>query len=94
MFRVNRYSYARAFPRFADCCSWLALLAALAVRDGTRRLCAARPLASSKGGVANLEAKMQSRKGDVITADGDVDIRYGERSDHCTSRLQRARSSS
>jgi LPS-assembly protein len=40
---------------------------------------------SSKGGIANLEAKTQSRKGDVTIADGDVDIRYGDsrlRADH------------
>src|SRR5712692_9187210 len=38
-----------------------------------------------KGGVANLEAKTQSRKGDVTTADGDVDIQYADtrlRADH------------
>jgi LPS-assembly protein len=40
---------------------------------------------SAKGGVANLEAKTQGRKGDVTTADGDVDIHYGDtrlRADH------------
>jgi LPS-assembly protein len=40
---------------------------------------------SAKGGVANLEAKTQSRKGDVTTAEGDVDIHYGDtrlRADH------------
>src|SRR6266567_9635587 len=38
-----------------------------------------------KGGVVNLEAKTQSRKGDVTTADGDVDIQYADtrlRADH------------
>ena len=42
-------------------------------------------LPSSRGGVANLEAKTQSRKGDVTSADGDVDIHYGDtrlRADH------------
>src|SRR5260370_889139 len=40
---------------------------------------------SAKGGIANLEAKTQARKGDVTTADGDVDIHYGDtrlRADH------------
>jgi LPS-assembly protein len=40
---------------------------------------------SGKGLVAELEAKTQTRKGDITTADGDVDIRYGEtrlRADH------------
>jgi LPS-assembly protein len=40
---------------------------------------------SGKGLVAELEAKTQTRKGDVTSADGDVDIRYGEtrlRADH------------
>src|SRR5260370_16186800 len=40
---------------------------------------------SGKGGVANLEAKTQSRRGQVITADCDLDIHYGEtrlRADH------------
>ena len=38
-----------------------------------------------KGGVVNLEAKTQSRKGDATTADGDVDIQYADtrlRADH------------
>jgi LPS-assembly protein len=40
---------------------------------------------SGKGAVAELEAKTQTRKGDVTTADGDVDIRYADtrlRADH------------
>jgi LPS-assembly protein len=42
-------------------------------------------LPSSKGVIAELEAKTQSRKGDVTTADGDVDIHYADtrlRADH------------
>jgi LPS-assembly protein len=42
-------------------------------------------LPPAKGVVAELEAKTQTRKGDVTTADGDVDIRYGDtrlRADH------------
>ena len=44
-----------------------------------------RPPSPGKGQVADLEAKTQTRKGDVTTADGDVDIRYGDtrlRADH------------
>jgi len=85
MFRVNRYSYARALSALCRLLFLAALLAALAC--ATARVASAQQgrLRSSKGGVANLEAKMQSRKGDVITADGDVDIRYGDtrlRADH------------
>ncbi len=43
------------------------------------------PHPSQKGLVAELEAKTQTRKGDVTTADGDVDIRYADtrlRADH------------
>jgi LPS-assembly protein len=42
-------------------------------------------LPPSKTGIAELEARTQSRRGDVTTADGDVDIRYGNtrlRADH------------
>src|SRR5689334_17220486 len=41
--------------------------------------------APAKGQVAELEAKTQTRQGDVTTADGDVDIRYADtrlRADH------------
>jgi LPS-assembly protein len=40
---------------------------------------------SSKTGVADLESKTQSRRGDLTTADGDVDIHFGDtrlRADH------------
>jgi len=40
---------------------------------------------AAKGQVAELEAKTQTRQGDVTTADGDVDIRYADtrlRADH------------
>ena len=40
---------------------------------------------SNKPGVADLEAKTQTRKGDVTSADGEVDIHYGDqrlRADH------------
>ena len=85
MFRVNRYPYAR-FPA--------ALRALLFPAGLTFLLIAAAPhvasaqqarLPSTKGGIANLEAKTQGRKGDVTTADGDVDIHYADtrlRADH------------
>jgi len=85
MFRVNRYPHARVST---------ALRAFLFLAELTFLLTAATPrsasaqqarLPSAKGGVANLEAKTQGRKGDVTTADGDVDIHYGEtrlRADH------------
>src|SRR5690348_1414355 len=37
-----------------------------------------RPPSPAKGQVVELEAKTQTRQGDVTTADGDVDIRYGD----------------
>lgn len=53
---------------------------------GVPNVCAQQVrLPREKVGVASLEAKTQSRKGDVITADGDVDILYGDtrlRADH------------
>jgi len=85
MFRVNRYPYAR---------SPAALRALLFPAGLTFLLIAAAPhvasaqqarLPSTKGGIANLEAKTQGRKGDVTTADGDVDIHYADtrlRADH------------
>jgi len=82
---VNRHPWARvlaAIYRFLP----LALLfgsveAHLACRAAAQGL---HP-PSRKPSVAELEAKTQSRKGDVTTADGDVDIRYGDtrlRADH------------
>ncbi|HYT23972.1 MAG TPA: LPS assembly protein LptD [Candidatus Polarisedimenticolia bacterium] len=82
---MNRYPHARVST---------ALRAFLFLAELTFLLTAATPrsasaqqarLPSAKGGVANLEAKTQGRKGDVTTADGDVDIHYGEtrlRADH------------
>jgi LPS-assembly protein len=85
MFRVNRYPHARAPSELCPLLFLAALFAVLAC--GTARVASAQQgrLRSAKGGVANLEAKTQSRKGDVITADGDVDIHYGDtrlRADH------------
>jgi len=84
MLRVNRYPHARA----SALCPLLLLAALFAVLAcATASVASAQQgrLRSAKGGVANLEAKTQSRKGDVVTADGDVDIHYGDtrlRADH------------
>src|SRR6266852_3837576 len=85
MFRVNRHSHARtlsALRRFSLPAGLLFAIGAVAPRiafpQQTR-------FPSNKGGVASLEAKTQSRKGDLTTADGDVDIHYGDsrlRADH------------
>src|SRR6266481_1310104 len=84
MLRVNRYPHTRA----SALCPLLLLAALFAVLAcATASVASAQQgrLRSAKGGVANLEAKTQSRKGDVVTADGDVDIHYGDtrlRADH------------
>jgi LPS-assembly protein len=85
MFRVNRYPHARAHSALRPFLFPAALLFALA--SATPRTTPAQQtrFPSAKGGVANLEAKTQSRKGDLTTADGDVDIHYGDsrlRADH------------
>jgi LPS-assembly protein len=85
MLRVNPHSWARirSVLRAILCPAALTLVltclaASFAAAQQTRP-------PSSKGGIANLEAKTQTRKGDVTTADGDVDIHYGDtrlRADH------------
>jgi len=85
MFRVNRYPHARALSALRPLLFLAVLFVVLA--GTTARVASAQQgrLRSSKGGVANLEAKTQSRKGDVVIADGDVDIHYGDtrlRADH------------
>jgi LPS-assembly protein len=85
MFRVNRHPHARVHAALRPLFLQAALLLAFAA--GTPRMAAAQQtrVPSAKGGVANLEAKTQGRKGDVTTADGDVDIHYGDtrlRADH------------
>ena len=85
MLRVNCISHARipsALRPVQFLAALLVMLVILAPR--TARAQQAR-LPSAKGGVANLEAKTQSRKGDVTTADGAVDIHYADtrlRADH------------
>lgn len=85
MLRVNRYPHARVLSALRTFLFPAALLLALAA--ATPRMASAQQtrFPSAKGGVANLEAKTQSRKGDVTTADGDVDIHYADtrlRADH------------
>jgi LPS-assembly protein len=85
MFRVKRYPHPRALSALRPLLFLAVLFVVLA--GTTARVASAQQgrLRSSKGGVANLEAKTQSRKGDVVTADGDVDIHYGDtrlRADH------------
>ncbi len=85
MLRVNRCPHARALSALRPFLFLAALLIALAT--ATPRIGSAQQnrFPSAKGGVANLEAKTQSRKGDVTMADGDVDIHYADtrlRADH------------
>src|SRR6202521_4458593 len=85
MLRMNRHPRARFLSALHTFLSLAALLFALA-SSSTRPASAQQArLPAGKGGVADLEAKTQSRKGDVTTADGDVDIHYGAtrlRADH------------
>jgi LPS-assembly protein len=85
MLRVNRCLHARTLSALRPFLFLAALLIALAA--GTPGIAFAQQprFPSAKGGVANLEAKTQSRKGDVTMADGDVDIHYADtrlRADH------------
>ncbi len=85
MLRVNRHPHAWALSALRPLLFPAALLLALAVLPSHIASAQQTRLPSGKGGVANLEAKTQARKGDVTTADGDVDIHYGDtrlRADH------------
>jgi LPS-assembly protein len=85
MFRVNRYPRARLLSAPCPLVFLAALFVLLASAMARGAPAQQGHLRSSKGGVANLEAKTQSRKGDVVIADGDVDIHYGDtrlRADH------------
>jgi lipopolysaccharide assembly outer membrane protein LptD (OstA) len=79
---MNLHSRARTLSALRFLVFLTALLAALAgPLAGAQQV----HLPPSKTGIAELEAKTQSRRGDVTTADGDVDIRYGDtrlRADH------------
>jgi len=85
MLRVNLYPHARAHSALRPFLFLAALLFALGA--ATPRIASAQQTGfpSAKGGIANLEAKTQSRKGDVTTAEGEVDIHYADtrlRADH------------
>ncbi len=85
MLRVNRHSHAQVLPALRPLLFLAALLLALAVPPSRIASAQQTRFPSDKGGVANLEAKTQSRKGDVTTAEGDVDIQYADtrlRADH------------
>jgi LPS-assembly protein len=85
MFRVNRYPHASALSALRPLLFVAALFAVLACAPVPVASAQQGRLRSAKGGVANLEAKTQSRKGDIVTADGAVDIHYGDtrlRADH------------
>src|SRR5712691_5921784 len=85
MLRLTVYFHAWTFPELWLHFSLIALflfltgpVAALASPQQIR-------LPSNKTGTAELEAKTQSRQGDVTLADSDVDIRYADirlRADH------------
>ncbi|HEX4546160.1 MAG TPA: LPS assembly protein LptD [Candidatus Acidoferrum sp.] len=85
MLRVNRHSYARNPSAPRPILLMTAFLAVLAGFSSLRVSAQQIRFPSGKGGVADLEAKTQSRRGDVVSADGDVDIHYGDtrlRADH------------
>jgi LPS-assembly protein len=82
MLRMNLHSRARILSALRSLVFLIAPLAAPpAPLAGAQQV----RLPPSKSGIAELEAKTQGRRGDVTTADGDVDIRYGDtrlRADH------------
>ena len=83
MFQLNHHPHRRV-PSALRLFFFLLLLALAVTPPGVASAQQTR-FPSSKGGVANLEAKTQGRKGDVTTADGDVDIHYADtrlRADH------------
>ncbi len=85
MLRVNRHPRARVLSGLRHFLLLAALFLALAVLPPCIAFAQQTRFPSGKGGVANLEAKTQSRKGDVTTAEGDVDIQYADtrlRADH------------
>jgi len=85
MFRVNCSSHARAQSALRHFLLPAALLFALASATSFPTPAQQARAPVPKGGVANLESKTQGRKGDITTADGDVDIHYGDsrlRADH------------
>jgi len=85
MFWMNLHSRARTLSALRSLVFLIALLIALAGPSAPLAGAQQIHLPSSKSGIADLEAKTQSRRGDVTSADGDVDIHYGDtrlRADH------------
>src|ERR1700730_3131088 len=84
MLRINLHSRARTLSALRPLVFPIALLllpGSYAPLAGAQRV----HLPSSKAGVADLESKTQSRRGDITSADGDVDIHFGDmrlRADH------------
>jgi len=82
--RLNGYPHRRAQSALRPFFFLAALLLGLAVPQNIASAQQTR-FPSAKGGVASLEAKTQKGKGDLTTADGDVDIHYLDsrlRADH------------
>src|SRR6266850_5754037 len=85
MLWMNLHSRARTLSALRSLVFLIALLIALAEPSAPLAGAQQIRLPSSKTGIADLEAKTQSRRGDVTSADGDVDIHYGDtrlRADH------------
>src|SRR5437762_12444282 len=78
MLRVNRHSHAQVLPALRPFLFLAALPLALAVPPPRMASAPQTRFPSAKGGVANLEAKTPSRKGDVTTAEGDVAAQYAD----------------
>jgi lipopolysaccharide assembly outer membrane protein LptD (OstA) len=78
MLRLNLHPRARTLSALRPFLFLTAFL--LAFAGPPARLATAQQvrLPSPKGGIVDLEAKTQSRRGDVTTADGDVDIHFGD----------------
>src|SRR5882724_3917782 len=78
MLWMNLHSRARTLSALRSLVFLIALLIALA--GPSAPLAGAQQIhpPSSKTGIADLEVKTQSRRGDVTSADGDVDIEYGD----------------
>ncbi len=84
MFCVNGHSHSEALSALRRFFFPAALLLAIGAAMPHTAFPQKTRFPSSRG-VANLEAKTQGRKGDLTTADGDVDIQYGDsrlRADH------------
>ncbi len=85
MLRLNLHPRARILPALRPFLFLAALLFALAGPPARLARAQQARFPSSKSGVADLESKTQTRRGDVTSADGDVDIHFGDmrlRADH------------